>query len=84
MLCGLAMNLSFRLALGRRKRLPAQDTGGLYKTHPRQGRKILERGCADSIGIIADNEQLWPGRAILEYDSRIQGCEGCGPNFDYF
>ena len=29
-------------------------------------------------------EQVWPGRAILEYDSWIQGCEGCGPNFEFF
>jgi hypothetical protein len=29
-------------------------------------------------------EQDWPGRAILEYDSQIQGCEGCGPDFDFF
>jgi hypothetical protein len=30
------------------------------------------------------DEQGWPGRAILEYDSSIQVCEGCGPNFDFF
>src|SRR5579864_5189860 len=29
-------------------------------------------------------EQGWPGRAILEYDSGIQGFEGCGPNFNFF
>jgi hypothetical protein len=45
------------------KRLPAQRTGGIYKTQSQQG---------------------WPGRPILEYDLWIQGCEGHGPNFDFF
>jgi len=30
------------------------------------------------------DEQGWPGRPILEYDSQIQGCEGWGLNFDFF
>jgi hypothetical protein len=30
------------------------------------------------------DEQGWPERAILEYDSSIQGSEGCGANFDFF
>src|SRR5579864_6206468 len=33
---------------------------------------------------IGCTEQVWPGRAILEYDSWIQGFEGCGPNFNFF
>jgi hypothetical protein len=43
-----------------------------------------QRVCSDPIGFIAANEQGWPGRAILEYDSWIQSCEGCGPSFNFF
>jgi hypothetical protein len=43
-----------------------------------------ERACSNSIEFIAASEQVWPGRAILEYDSGIQSCEGRGPNFNFF
>jgi hypothetical protein len=36
-----------------------------------------------TLAVANATEQGWPGRAILEYDSWIQGCEGCGPNFGF-
>jgi hypothetical protein len=34
-----------------------------------------------ALAVAKATEQGWPGRAILEYDSWIQGCE---QNFDFF
>jgi hypothetical protein len=78
--CGLAMNLGFSVALGIEKGCPPKKNRWPFRPEFFG----TERACTDSIGIIADNEQRWPGRAILEYDSWIQACEGCGPNLDFF
>jgi len=54
-----------------------------FSASPHFAKTAAGRRRHENLHALKVGEQGWPGRAILEYDSGIPGCEGCGPNFDF-